>query len=249
MQEGARLSERVSRRSRLGFSYRLAVIILWPILRTVVKWDIRGAERLTRAPGGILVASNHLSWFDPLVLSYVLWTADRPPRFLAKEPLFRAKVVGGIIRRAGQIPVYRETTDAASAVRDGLAALERGECVVVYPEGTMTRDPGLWPMKAKTGAVRMALLTGAPLFPMAQWGAQEVMAPYAKELRLLPRKTIEVRVGDPVDLSDLMGRPLDVATMRIAGERLMDAITGLLAEIRQEEPPAERMVFRRGDSS
>lgn len=243
------MSERISRQSRLGFSYRLAVIILWPILRTVVKWDIRGAERLTSSPGGILVAANHLSWFDPLVLSYVLWTADRPPRFLAKEPLFRAKVVGGIIRRAGQIPVYRETTDAASAVRDGLAALERGECVVVYPEGTMTRDPNLWPMKAKTGAVRMALLTGAPLFPVAQWGAQEVMAPYAKELRLLPRKTIEVRVGDPVDLSDLMGRPLDVTTMRIAGERLMDAITELLADIRQEEPPAERMVFRRGEST
>lgn len=233
----------------MGFSFRLAVVILRPVLTLFVKWDIRGSERLTAAPGGIIVAANHLSWFDPLVMSYVAWMADRPPRFLAKEPLFRVRVVGGIIRRAGQIPVYRETTDAANAIRDGLTALEAGECLVVYPEGTMTRDPNLWPMSAKTGAVRMALLTGAPLFPVAQWGAQRIMAPYVKEFKLLPRKTIEVRVGEPIDLSDLRDRPLDVATMKEAAARLMDAITALLAEIRGEEPPAERMVYRGGRSS
>lgn len=236
---------RVSRRTRLGFAYRLSVSILWPVLRVLVSWDIRGAERLTASPGGIVVGANHLSWFDPLVVSYVLWTADRPPRFLAKEPLFRIPVVGRIIRGAGQIPVYRETQDAANAIRDALAALDRGECVVVYPEGTMTRDPELWPMSAKTGAVRMALISGSPLFPMAQWGPQEVMAPYVKEFRIWPRKTMRVRVGEPVDLSDLRDRPLDGATMKEAGDRLMDAITGLLAEIRQVPPPETRMVFRR----
>lgn len=240
---------RVGRRDPLGPAYRLAVAVLWPLLRTCVAWDIRGADRLTQAPGGIIVAVNHLSWFDPLVVSYTLWTADRPPRFLAKEPMFRVPVIGRIIRGAGQIPVYRETADAASAIRDALSALGRGECVVVYPEGTMTRDPGLWPMSAKTGAVRMALLSGAPLFPMAQWGAQEVMAPYVKEFRLLPRKTMHVVVGEPVDLADLAGRPLDAATMREASERLMDAITVLLAEIRDESPPEERMVFRKDGES
>lgn len=239
---------RVSRSSRIGLAYRLAVVLLWPFLRTAVAWDIQGAEKVTAEQRGVIVAANHLSWFDPLVVSYTLWTADRPPRFLAKEPLFRVPVIGRIIRGAGQIPVYRETKDAANAIRDALSALDRGECVVVYPEGTMTRDPGLWPMTAKTGAVRMALLSGSPLFPLAQWGPQEVMAPYVKEFRILPRKTMHVRVGDPVDLSDLMGRPVDAHTMRLAGERLMDAITALLAEIRQEEPPATRMVFRRDAS-
>lgn len=240
---------RVGRRDPLGPAYRLAVTALWPLLRTCVVWDIRGADRLTQASGGIIVAVNHLSWFDPLVVAYTLWTADRPPRFLAKEPMFRVPVIGRIIRGAGQIPVYRETADAASAIRDALSALTRGECVVVYPEGTMTRDPGLWPMSAKTGAVRMALLSGAPLFPMAQWGAQEVMAPYVKEFRLLPRKTMHVVVGEPVDLSDLAGRPLDAATMHEASERLMDAITALLSEIRDEPPPQKRLVFRKdGDS-
>ncbi len=243
------MATRVSRRSHLGFSYRLAVAVLWPLMRTLVRWDIKGSERLTRSPGGIIVAANHLSWFDPLVVSYVLWQADRPPRFLAKEAVFRVKVVGGIIRRAGQIPVYRETADAANAIRDALVALDRGEAVAVYPEGTITRDPGLWPMSGKTGAVRMALISGAPLFPMAHWGAQEVMAPYAKEFRILPRKTMRVRVGEPVDLDDLRGRPVDAATTREASQRLMDAITALLAEIRGEEPPVERMTRRAGGAS
>jgi 1-acyl-sn-glycerol-3-phosphate acyltransferase len=214
-------------------------------MRTSVSWDIRGTDRLTDAPGGIIVAANHLSWFDPLVVAYTLWTADRPPRFLTKEPLFRVPVIGRIIRNAGQIPVYRETADAASAIRDALVALGRGECVAVYPEGTITREPNLWPMSAKTGAVRMALLSGAPLFPMAQWGPQAVMAPYSKRVRLLPRKTMHVWVGEPVDLSDLAERPLDADTMREAGDRLMEAITDLLAQMRHETPPAERFVYRR----
>jgi len=238
---------RVRRRQRLGLSYRFAVALLWPLMRTLVKWDVSGAERLTAAPGGIVVAPNHLSWFDPLVVAFVLWEADRPPRFLGKESVFRVPIAGRIITNAGQIPVYRETADAASAVRDALAALDGGECVVVYPEGTITRDPELWPMSAKTGAVRLALLSGCPLYPMVQWGSHEVIGPYRKEFRILPRKTMRVRVGDPIDLSDLDGSAPDARTLAIASDRLMDAITAMLAQIRQETPPATRMVYRRDD--
>lgn len=236
---------RVRRRQRLGFSYRFAVALLWPLMRWLVKWDIRGADRLTEAPGGIVLATNHLSWFDPLVVAFVAWAADRPPRFLAKEAVFRVPVMGRIITNAQQIPVYRDTKDAANAVRDALTALSAGECVVVYPEGTLTRDPDLWPMAAKTGAVRLALMSGSPLFPMAHWGAQDVMAPYKKEFRILPRKTIRVEIGPPVDLSDLSERPLDAHTLNEGGDRLMDAIAGLLGDIRGEEPPPTRMVFKR----
>lgn len=241
-----RKAPRVRRRARLGFSFRFAVAVLWPLMRTIVKWDIQGSERLTDAEGGVVVAPNHLSWFDPPVVAFALWQADRPPRFLGKESVFRVPVFGSIIAHAGQIPVYRETADASTAIRDALAALSRGECVVVYPEGTITRDPDLWPMSAKTGAVRLALTAGRPLFPMVQWGAHEVMGPYRKELRLLPRKTMHIRVGDAIDLSDLADAPLNSRTLAIAGDRLMDAITAMLAEIRQETPPSTRMVFRRG---
>ena len=242
----------VRRRARLGFSYRLAVFILWPMMRWLVKWDVEGTERLTDAPGGIVVAPNHLSWFDPPVVAFALWEADRPPRFLGKESVFRVPVFGAIIRNAGQIPVYRETADAASAIRDALAALGSGECVVVYPEGTITRDPDMWPMSAKTGAVRLALLSGTPLFPMLQWGSHEVMGPYRKEFRILPRKTMHIRVGDPIDLSDLSvpgSAAPDADALARASDRLMDAITAMEAVIRREEPPATRMVFRRDQAA
>jgi len=202
------------------------------------------------AEGGILVAPNHISWFDPFAAAYSMWMADRPPHFLGKESVFRIPFIGRLLARAGQIPVYRDTPEAGDAVRDALAALDRGECVVIYPEGTITRDPDLWPMAPKTGAVRLALASGRPLFPMAQWGAQDVMRPYKRELRLLPRKTIRVVIGDPVDLSDLASRPLDASTLAIAADRLMDAITELLAGLRNQPAPATRMVFHRkpGDS-
>lgn len=233
------------RRKRLGPSFRFAVAILWPLMRTTVKWDLEGTEKLSAAEGGIIVAPNHTSWFDPLVVAYALWVADRPPRFLGKEEVFRVPVFGRIIAGAGQIPVYRESADASSAIRDALTALAGGECVVVYPEGTMTRDPGIWPMSGKTGAVRLALESGRPLFPMAQWGAQEVMGPYRKEFRILPRKTMHILVGEAIDLSDLVGGPVDARTLAIGTDRLMGAITGLLASLRQEIPPAERMAFKR----
>ena len=245
--EGVRMARvpRVRRKQKLGFSFRFAVAILWPPMRTLVKWDRTGTDRLAHAEGGIIVAPNHISWFDPFVVAYTLWEADRPPRFLGKESVFRIPFFGRILTGAGQIPVYRETAEAVSAVRDALTALESGECVVMYPEGTITRDRDLWPMTGKTGAVRVALASGRPLFPMAQWGAQDVMRPYRKELRLLPRKTIRIAVGPAVDLSDLAGLPLDTRTLSIASDRVMDAITALVAELRGEQPPATRLDLRK----
>lgn len=233
----------VRRSARLGWGYRFAVAILRPLLLMFTRRDWRGTAMLHEDLGGIIIAPNHLSWFDPLAISHALWDNDRPPRFLTKASLFDVPVVGAVIRSAGQVPVYRQTAEAASAVRDALTALDQGECVVVYPEGTVTRDPGLWPMRGKTGAARMALMSGRPLIPVAQWGPQEVMRPYTKELRLLPRKTMRVWFGEPVDLDDLRGRPLDSDTLRTATERLTSATTQLLARIRDEQPPGVPMVF------
>ncbi len=236
----------VRRRRHLGWAYRLAVVVLYPIMRFCFRWDIRDSARLTDAEGSIIVGANHISYIDPMVLSFMLWEADRPPRFLAKESIMRVPVIGAIVRNAGQIPVYRESKDAVLAIRDALTALEKDECVVIYPEGTVTRDPHLWPMAGKTGAVRLALASGRPLYPVAQWGPQEVMRPYVKEFRLFPRKTMKLAVGTPVDLADLVGRPLTTETLTIGTDRLMDAITALEASLRGEPAPAERLVFRGG---
>jgi 1-acyl-sn-glycerol-3-phosphate acyltransferase len=210
------------------------------LLLTHHQWS--GAEHLD-VDGGVIVAPNHISWFDPLVTAHFLFDNDRPPRFLAKDAVFRVPVLGRLIRNAGQIPVMRDTVDAARSVAAGVEALERGECVVVYPEGTITRDPELWPMSGKTGAARLALMTGAPLLPMAQWGAQHVMAPYSWRLRLLPPKTVRVVLAPPVGLDDLRSLPIDADTLRIATERLMEAITAALEEVRGGKPPLRRMNF------
>jgi len=210
------------------------------LMTWLTKQDWRGMENLNTDDGGIIVAGNHISWFDPLVISHALWENDRPPRFLAKESVFRVPIVGSIIRSAGQIPVYRETREAIAAVRDAVTAVEAGECVVVYPEGTISKDPNLWPMVGKTGAARIALATGRPVIPMAQWGACEVMRPYRKEFKIFPRKTMHVWAGEPVDLSDLADRPLDHETLDIATDRIMQAMTELLEGIRGEQAPTER---------
>jgi 1-acyl-sn-glycerol-3-phosphate acyltransferase len=95
-------------------------------------------------------------------------------------------------------------------------------------------------MKGHTGAARMALESGIPVVPIAHWGAQEVLPRYAKRVYIFPRKTSRLVVGDPVDLSAFEGRPLDRATLTAATDVIMEAITGLLAGLRGEVPPAER---------
>jgi 1-acyl-sn-glycerol-3-phosphate acyltransferase len=229
--------ERVRRKAHLGLAFRFAVLLLWPFMRVMTKRDWRGTQVLHDIPGGVVVAPNHISWFDPLVIAYVLWENDRPPRFLAKEAMFRIPIIGRIIGGAGQIRVYRESADASQAVRDAVRDAQSGECVVIYPEGTITKDPDLWPRSAKTGAARVALASGCPLVPMAQWGAQDVMRPYHKEFRILPRKMMHVRFGTPVDLSDLRELPITADTLAIAGNRLMSEMTALLEQIRGEERP------------
>jgi 1-acyl-sn-glycerol-3-phosphate acyltransferase len=223
----------------MGFWYRLAALLLRRPLIVLTKRDWSGTEHLPRQ-GGCVAVTNHVSHFDPLAFAHLLYDNGRLPRFLGKEAIFRVPVIGTILRGAGQIPVYRESADATKAYTAAVDAVRRCECVVIYPEATITRDPGLWPMTGKTGAARVALVTGAPVIPVAQWGPQDVLYPYTKRLRLLPRKTMHLRAGPPVDLSEFADRPMDTETLRLVTERIMTAITVLLEEIRDESAPAVR---------
>ena len=220
-----------------GFWYRFISAVLRPLLLAATARDWRGGQYL-RIDGGIVVAMNHLSWYDPLVAAHFVNDNGRPVRFLAKAEIFKVPVLGTILKSAGQIPVQRGNSDAAAgSLRAAFAAIEDKQCVVIYPEGTLTRDPKLWPMTAKTGAARIALMTGAPVIPAAQWGPQEVLAPYSKRLRLFPRKTMHVWAGPEVDLADLRALPISAATLREATERIMRDITKILASQRDEVPP------------
>lgn len=220
-------------------TYRFARALLRPPLMLVTRRDWRGQEHIPSS-GGCVVVANHISHLDPLTFAHYLNDAGRVPRFLGKSSVFEAPVVGFVVRNAGQIPVYRETHDAAAAFRAAAEAVEQGQCVGIYPEATLTRDPGLWPMTGKTGAARVALTTGCPVIPIAQWGAHEVLAPYSKLPRLLPRKVMHVWAGPPVDLDDLRGAEQTTEVLREATRRIMADVTGLLEQIRGEPAPKER---------
>jgi 1-acyl-sn-glycerol-3-phosphate acyltransferase len=186
----------------------------------------------------MILAANHLSYFDVLALSLFTDRAGRYPVFLAKSSLFSIKVLGPILRKLGQLPVYRGQTDAALVLRDAEQGLRDGACILFYPESTVTRDPEQWPMVAKSGVARLALATGVPVIPAAHWGAQRIL-PYGSVIpKIIPRKRVQVLAGPPVDLSEFQNQPMTTAVLREATAKIMADITGLLAEIRHEEPPA-----------
>lgn len=221
----------------LGWGYRIAITVILPLLRLVAGRDWRGVENLP-AEGGAVVVANHVTYLDPLTAGHFVWNNGRVMRYLAKSGLWRNKLVGALLTSAGQIPVERGKHDAARAYDAAVAAVRRGEVVMVFPEGTLTRDPGLWPMRGKTGAARIALVTGCPVIPLGQWGAQAVLPRYRRRLRLWPRRTVSVWAGRPVPLDDLLGQPIDAALLQVATDRIMAALTAIVADQRGETPPA-----------
>ncbi len=226
-------------RQRRGWAFGFCVGIVEPLLLLVTRRRWRGGENIP-VDGGCVLAVNHVSHLDPLTCAHFVYAWGRIPRFLAKAEVFDVPVLGRIVRSAGQIPVRRLSTDASLSFTAAVAAVDEGECVVVYPEGTITRDPDMWPMRGKTGAARIALSSRVPVVPVAQWGAQEILAPYAKRPHLLPRRTIAMSAGPPVPLDDLRGRPLTPEVLRDATDRIMDHVTRLLEEIRGEHAPGRR---------
>lgn len=229
----------MGRWSFLPRATRAVVRILRPGMMLLTRRDWRGVENLPT--GGYVIAVNHLSHVDPFLLSHFMVDNGVVPRFLTKDPLFRKRIAGSILRGAEMIPVYRSTSSAVDSLRAAVEAVREGKVVTIYPEGTITRDPAAWPMSGRTGAVRVALETGVPLVPVAQWGAQDVLWPYSNRLRLLPRKTIHMRVGEPFDLSDLQGRDVTEQEIVAATDRLMDTLTAMVADIRGELPTRRRI--------
>lgn len=200
-----------------------------------------GQDQVPRT-GGVVFVANHISNFDPIAVGQYLAFSGRWPHFLGKASLFRIPVVGRIIRAAEQIPVERESRAATDALRAAVRAVGDGRAVIIYPEGTVTLDPDLWPMTGKTGAARVALETGCPVVPLGQWGSQQVM--YGKHVgwpRFRGRPTLAVKAGVPVELDDLREQPVTPATLREATERIMTAVTGLVAELRGEAAPERRL--------
>jgi 1-acyl-sn-glycerol-3-phosphate acyltransferase len=215
----------------------LCVLLLWAPIGALFKLRWRHIELIPPAGPAILVV-NHVSYADPFVVARYVYDAGRAPRFLAKRSLFHLKVIGRILRGAGQIPVDRGTSGARQSLDEAVAALRRGEVVIVYPEGTVTRDPNWWPMVGKTGAARLALLApDVPVIPVAQWGAQFAVDVYHKRYRLLPRKTVTLTTGLPLDLHRFHGRPATTQILREMTDAIMRALCDLLGDLRCEPVP------------
>jgi 1-acyl-sn-glycerol-3-phosphate acyltransferase len=220
---------------------RATIITVPPLASGLMKHEWRGQENIRNIPpdSGLILAINHLSYVDVLAICQFTHRSGRYPVFLAKSSLFEIKGLGAVMRGTGQLPVYRDQADAALVLRDAERGLRNGACVIFYPEATATRDPDLWPMVAKTGVARLALATGVPVIPVAQWGAQRILPYGSFRPHLFPRTTVQIVAGPPVDLSAFDGKPLTAPVLREATGTIMKDITILLAGIRGETPPAE----------
>lgn len=231
-----------------GWVFTVGASILKPLFFLTTKPHWIDGEKLP-ATGGCVVVLNHVTKIDPLTAAHFVYDHGRLPRYLAKSDLFKNKALSRFLRDGGQIPVERLSRNAVGAFDAAVAAVNAGECIVVYPEGTITRDPDMWPMKGKSGAARIALATGCPVIPVGHWGAHQLLAPYSKKPDLFPRKKIIVKAGDPVDLSDLLEREPTLAVIQEATDRIMAAITELVEDIRGEQAPTERFDPRRAGVS
>ncbi len=220
-----------------------ARILVIPVCRLRVTGDLSAELRA----GPTILAANHIGPFDPVAITAACRVRRIAPRLMATGGLFRAPIVGPVMRAAGHIRVNRRQPDVADALVHVTDALAERAIVLGYPEGRITLDPGMWPERGKTGLARVALRTGAPVVPVAQWGAHEVMAwggalPMLSTLlhSLFRRPVVRVHFGAPIDLSDLSEATPGAAQR--ATDRIIDAITAELVPLRADEPRLPRFI-------
>jgi 1-acyl-sn-glycerol-3-phosphate acyltransferase len=209
--------------------YPAAKAVFRPWLQFGLRWTIEGAEHIP-ATGPVILASNHVSYLDPLTLAWVADRRGRRVRYLAKVELFHKPVLGQLLRAAHQIPVNRGSADSADALSAAISALQQGECVAVFPEGTISQD--FEPMRGKSGTARLAQASGVAVVPVGLWGTHRVLTKGRKPQPAWGVAQVAV-VGAPVHV----GADDHV---RDATLRIMDAITACVARAREQYPQRPR---------
>lgn len=216
----------------------LARAVFYPATRLLARTRVRGLHNMP-AEGPALLVLNHVSHLDPVFDAVTVHRGARVPRFLAKSTLWNTPVLGKTLTGVEQIPVYRGAGDARRSLRDAHDALRRGKVLLIYPDGTITKDPDGWPMNPRLGVAHLALTNDVPVIPVARWGTREIYDGYNKRFSPLPRKSVIYTIGEPLDLDEYRGREHDTAALREVARLVMWRSRELLGEIRGERPPEE----------
>lgn len=218
--------------ARRAGSYRFSKIVMRFLAFVLMRKDWAGYENLP-ASGPAILAINHLNESDPINVALFTDRAGRHPRFMAKAELFKIRGLRHLLIHTGQIPVYRETREAGSALSAAVRRLKADGCVLVYPEGTITKDPNKWPMVARTGIARLVIETGAPVIPIAQWGPQLL----PKKWRPWRRIKVAMRALPALDLKRFDGAAMTTATLNEITDIVMTSLREGVAELRGEPVP------------
>jgi 1-acyl-sn-glycerol-3-phosphate acyltransferase len=213
--------------------YRFAELTLRPPLALWFNWRFEGLEHIPRE-GAVLVACNHISYFDPLAHGYMLVKARRRPRYLAKKELYTNPVLRSLLRGTRQIPVERGSGSAAP-VEAARQALKEGEAVIVYPEATITTNADYSPMQGKTGIARLTLSAAVPVLPIAVWGSQHIWQRSGRQSLEFGRP-IWLKAGAPTDFSQFEEDQADPRTLRNVTDMVMDELTRLVNDLRARYP-------------
>ncbi len=230
--------------SLVGFEpYHLVRPFFRPESFPYARFSVEGVEHIPRQ-GPVLLASNHRSYFDVAAIGLVAARLGRPVRFLAKQEVFDAPVVGRLARALGGIPVERDHRSGGGPgpMGQAAAALRAGEVVIVLPQGTIPRGPDFFDpvLRGRTGAARLAAETGAPVVPIGLWGTDRVWPRSAR----VPNMTALLH---PPKVTVIVGRPVTLgSTDAVADTRsIMEAISELLpAEARVTRIPTEEDLAR-----
>jgi 1-acyl-sn-glycerol-3-phosphate acyltransferase len=217
--------------------YTLTRIVMGPVARLIYRPVIEGRENIPRT-GPLLLASNHLSFVDSIVIPLV---APRRVVFLAKSEYFTGHGVRGALKRSlftavGAVPIQRGTAGAAQEALDSaLEILHGGLAFGIYPEGTRSRDGRLY--RGRTGVAWLALTAGCPVVPVALSGTQDIQPVESRFPRI---RKISVRFGKPLSFSHLQGANPGAARREVT-DTVMAAIHELSGQElvpRYNQPPA-----------
>jgi 1-acyl-sn-glycerol-3-phosphate acyltransferase len=226
-------------REKGGPAVALAAAVFYPLTWLLARRRMEGLDHVP-ATGPALLVCNHVSYLDPVYTAVFVHRAKRVPRFLAKASLWRIPLFGRVLSGSRQIPVSRGSADAGASLDAARAAFDDDGIVVIYPEGTITRDEAGWPMAARSGAARLALDRDVPVIPVVHWGTLSVYDHYRRRFRPSRRTTITVQAGPPIPMDDLRTRLAEVGPrplLRETTERMMSAVRELLSDVRGEPAP------------